>query len=509
MSDKLTFRDLFNKIDLYGLTFPLRFKKQNSYNTLCGITLSLITILGMTIVILYFTIKNFKRTDLSIITNTKHLYGKHLFNFTKNPFLVGYVNNEGRAVEIDPSYLTITLDKNDHYPEKNEKGVIDVRRESIPIKLEYCRIGIHFNDSLIKEMITEFEYENYLCPVPGQNLSIGGRWGDSVHGYDMLEFHLVKCENTSEKQNCKSEEELDKFFKNSYMSIIYLAQSLDHFDVENPIERKFRSEIFLIVTQLVKRYYYYFIPGEYISDNGFLFSNIKYYDFFEFDRVVIDFVDKEDQDYYSGATLAEVAFSSMDKFMTYERKYSKIQDSLGNIGGWIRIILTVCKFISDYFSEKIFLVDIIKSITSITKKQNLILKIKGKREKVNFNNYFNNENNSSNHKFQFSSLSIRPSIKINRSDNLDLSNVQIENFKIKNIENKNISLNLIDYFLPLWAMENNCKYSTFFAYKNVIYKDISLEFLIPLIEKLLKFNLFNEKENFIDFISKINSNYCK
>ena len=58
-------------------------------------------------------------------------------------------------------------------------------------------------------------------------------------------------------------------------------------------------------------------------------------------------------------------------------------------------------------------------------------------------------------------------------------------------------------------MENNCKYSTFFAYKNVIYKDISLEFLIPLIEKLLKFNLFNEKENFIDFISKINSNYCK
>ena len=253
MSDKFTFRDLFNKIDLYGLTFPLRFKKQNSYNTLCGITLSLITILGMTIVILYFTIKNFKRTDLSIITNTKHLYGKHLFNFTKNPFLVGYVNNEGRAVEIDPSYLTITLDKNDHYPEKNEKGVIDVRRESIPIKLEYCRIGIHFNDSLIKEMITEFEYENYLCPVPGQNLSIGGRWGDSVHGYDMLEFHLVKCENTSEKQNCKSEEELDKFFKNSYMSIIYLAQSLDHFDVENPIERKFRSEIFLIVTQLVQR----------------------------------------------------------------------------------------------------------------------------------------------------------------------------------------------------------------------------------------------------------------
>ena len=261
MSENSKFHDLLNNIDLYGLTFPLRFKKQNSYNTLCGITLSLITIFGMTVIILIFIVKTFQRTDLSIINNTKHLHDKHLFNFSNNPFLVGYVNNEGRAVEIDPSYLTITLDKNDHYPEKNEKGIIDVRRESIPIKLEYCRIGIHFNDSNIKEMIKEFEYENYLCPVPGQNLSVGGRWGDSVHGYDMLEFHLTKCENNSKTQNCKSEEEMEKFFKNSYMSIIYLSESLNLYDVNEPIRYNFRSEVFLVSSQVLKRYYYYFIPG--------------------------------------------------------------------------------------------------------------------------------------------------------------------------------------------------------------------------------------------------------
>ena len=504
MSDKFTFRDLFNKIDLYGLTFPLRFKKQNSYNTLCGITLSLITILGMTIVILYFTIKNFKRTDLSIITNTKHLYGKHLFNFTKNPFLVGYVNNEGRAVEIDPSYLTITLDKNDHYPEKNEKGVIDVRRESIPIKLEYCRIGIHFNDSLIKEMITEFEYENYLCPVPGQNLSIGGRWGDSVHGYDMLEFHLVKCENTSEKQNCKSEEELDKFFKNSYMSIIYLAQSLDHFDVENPIERKFRSEIFLIVTQLVKRYYYYFIPGEYISDNGFLFSNIKYYDFFEFDRVVIDFVDKEDQDYYSGATLAEVAFSSMDKFMTYERKYSKIQDSLGNIGGWIRIILTVCQFISDYFSEKIFLVDIINTISNVKK-------FEVNKKKISSNYTFKKDNflneNNSNMRINLSPKIMnyipKENIKVNNSE---MTNIKVELSKLNERDKTIINFSLFEYFIPICYMERNKKYSFFKFYKDFIYKDISIEVIVPLVERLIRNNLSTENEdNKTEYLSKMRS----
>ena len=64
---------------------------------------------------------------------------------------------------------------------KNEKGIIDVRKVSIPIKLEFCKNDIHFNDNDIKEMIKESEYQNYLCPFTGQNLSFDGRWDDSVH----------------------------------------------------------------------------------------------------------------------------------------------------------------------------------------------------------------------------------------------------------------------------------------------------------------------------------------
>ena len=61
-------------------------------------------------------------------------------------------------------------------------------------------------------MIKDFEYQNYLCVVPGQNLSIAGRFGDSIHGYDMLEINLIKCENTSDTFNCASEAELEKFY---------------------------------------------------------------------------------------------------------------------------------------------------------------------------------------------------------------------------------------------------------------------------------------------------------
>ena len=58
MSDnQSSIRHFFNQIDLYGLTFPLRYRKHNAYNTICGITLSLITIFGMTAVVLFFIIK--------------------------------------------------------------------------------------------------------------------------------------------------------------------------------------------------------------------------------------------------------------------------------------------------------------------------------------------------------------------------------------------------------------------------------------------------------------------
>ena len=507
MSEISSVRHFFNQIDLYGLTFPLRYRRHNAYNTLCGITLSLITIISMTVVVLFFLIKNIQRTEMSIISNTEHLYGKKLFNFSNNPFLAGYVNNDGRAVQIDPRYLTITLDKNDHYPDKNEKGIIDLRRESTPVKLEYCKIGVHLNDSDIKEMIKEFEYENYLCPIPGQNLSIGGRWGDHVHGYDMLEFHVIKCENTSEVNYCATPEEMEVFFQNSYFSIIYLAQSLDHYDVHNPIKKKFRSEIFLIVTQLVKRYYYYFLPGEYISDNGYILNNIKTFDFFEYERVVIDFVDKEDQDYYSGVTIAEVCFSSIDKFITYERKYSKLQNSLGNIGGWIRIILVVCQFISDYFSEKIFLVDIINAINHVEQKKIPVLKIK-KMSEQKINNYMKEEINS-NYKIQNSPISIKPSVKDNKSENLNLSNIPITQeitMKKEYFErHKIIHFTVFEYLLPLWTMKKNDKYSFFLYYKDFIYKDISLEVLVPLVERLLKLNIIKDKPNRNEYISQLSN----
>ena len=69
------FNKLLKKMDLYGLNFPLRYKGKHEYNTLCGETLSIFTIIGIIIIVILFLIQSLARIRVSII-KTQNNYMK-------------------------------------------------------------------------------------------------------------------------------------------------------------------------------------------------------------------------------------------------------------------------------------------------------------------------------------------------------------------------------------------------------------------------------------------------
>ena len=543
-------------INIYGLSFPLRYKQKSKFTTTIGFILTILTLVSIMTVILIFLIDIFTYDNFSIIQNSEQTYGKKILDLTEVPILIGVINNLGHPIKIDPSFINITVEKNENYPELNEENKMILRKESKIIKLENCDLNIHFNNnSNIINMIQYYEYNNYLCPVPGQNLSIGGRFGDSIFGYDMLQINLIKCENNSEIHYCKSKEEMELFFNNSYMSIIYLSDAVNHYDVNNPIKRNFRSEVFLIVPNTIKRYYYYFSPGLYKSDKGFLFKNEKSFNFFEYQNTIIDFVDKEEKNYYSNKTLMEITFTCMDRFIHYQRNYQKIHNCFGNIGGWIRIILIICQFFSDYFSEKIFLLDIVNSIfppleNDKTIKRSLTHKFfkdfKSHVENKSYNEYnksdnndnliqlMNNTNNNNTNNilhniFNNINKNVKPKNKIKnlfdsnsiKTQNYVNTNNNLMNYKIKkdqsNYELNNNSINLeeklkkfyfrcFDYFLPFFVLRKGKRYKAITFYKKFIYTDISIDVLIPLVERITSYHFGKQdfKKNEKKFYSKMN-----
>ena len=69
-------------------------------------------------------------------------------------------------------------------------------------------------------------------------------------------------------------------------------------------------------------------------------------------------------------------------------------------------------------------------------------------------------------------------------------------------------MSYIEYILPFCILRKKDKYSFIIFYRNFIYKDISLEVLIPLIERISKLNFASENSK-NNYLSKVNNTFIK
>ena len=308
---KIQSNEFLRTINIYGLSFPLRYRKSEKYSTISGILFSILTFLIVIAITIMYSLDLINHTGFNIMLNYTPILKKTNIDFSKIPFMIGFVNWSRSHQKLNSSYLSLTFDRNVHNTFLNNDGIYVMERLSTPIKLEVCNPKIHYIGK--NEFMNDFEYEKFLCPYKDQNLSISGRFGDNINGYDILEIHLNKCENSSNNLfYCKSNEEIDEYIKNSYLEIIYLSQSPEHNNYNYPIAEFVKNELYVVAKGNTKRYYHYFSLAEYISDNGIFFKKLHKYPFFETETTRLDFVQEEDQEYYSSSALLEVALTCTD-----------------------------------------------------------------------------------------------------------------------------------------------------------------------------------------------------
>jgi len=496
--------NIFQTINIYGIPFQLRYRKSEKYSTIIGLILSLLTFMMVILIAIMYSLDLIKHTGFNIMLNYNPIKIKTPIDFSKIPFMIGFVNWSRSNQILNSSYLSLTFDRNVHNVYKDKEGIIKIERISNPIKLENCNPNIHFIGK--NYFMNDFQYDKFLCPIQGQNLNFSGRFGDNIIGYDILEIHLNKCENNSDNLFiCKSNDEIDEYIKNSYLEIIYLAQSIEHNNYKNPIVNYVRNEIYVLTKKITKRYYHYFSLAEYISDNGLFFESKKHYSFSESDNTRLDFVEEEDQEYYSSNALLEVAFTCSDRKNVYTRTYVKIQDVMKNIGGFIDLIFIVFQFISSYFSKKIMLLDIINHIIVEEKFEKTINGIINCNRIMNNNNNNNNKNNTVYKNSEFNILNVSNINDIILPKSQVLSSNLKNNFleKKKNKENNDnkknqkeyFHLNFFDFFLPIKILWKFKKYNWLYFYKQMVNQYMSLEVIIPIIERLTKINLETKRKS--------------
>ena len=222
--------------------------------------------------------------------------------------------------------------------------------------------------------------------------------------------------------------------------------------------------------------------------------------------------------------ILKITYTCADYPLTYFRYYLKIQNIFSQIGGYIDFLFIIFNFITMYFSKKNLIVDITDNLICHSCINDYTKNLK------RISIFINNNNENSNKDVLFNSSLHRHSLIFNNVQyynlNLNTKNSLIHNFSIlndnnlknriknrkipnSNIKNYNLKLtkflkeknnnpyqdlkiNYFDYIIPFFCLRKYKKYDLLCTYSDIMYSYLSLEEMLPSIEKISK--LFKEKK---------------
>ena len=494
------FLNLFN---IYGLRLSLFYKNRSEYSSNLGIILSFLSY----IIIIIYSIILFLRLILHssfTILSENYYSGQNFINLTEIPFVLGIINLAGEFLPPNNKYK-ISVSKG--YFKSSNDYIIE------QIKFENCT-----NSPFIKQYpnLLRFPISNYLCIEPNQNLSIFGRYGDFLNGFQSINIFLNECTD----KNCTFDYDID--INDYLLQVIYLTNIIDHQNYHNPVQEKFRDENIFVDTSHFKKYLYYLTPFVYESNTGYLFNLYERIFSFQFEKFALDIINKDNNSsklFVNGNNythLLHLAITCSDYPLKISRTYLKLMDIFPIIGGCINFMFTLFKCITLYFSQKTFFNDIINSLinknnldfnlgTSNLKGGNGTFKIQNHKSKMIFSNKYNLKKNSSykintsngnliitknipslHEKKIFSNeITINKELNNNTSfkNNIDCQR-QLKHHK--SFKNYSYQVSLIDYILPYVCIQKYKKNNFIIIISNYIKKYLSIEKILPIIERLSK-----------------------
>ena len=125
-------QNFLKDLNIYGIEFPLLYQKEKNYTTFLDIILSLTSITLMLVISIKYFSEYLSNSNFNIVTNYHPLNYKMAINLSSKPIIYGLYNWNGTIKKLDPTYVYLTLDQNNHY--FTEKSLLV--RESKNIQLE-------------------------------------------------------------------------------------------------------------------------------------------------------------------------------------------------------------------------------------------------------------------------------------------------------------------------------------------------------------------------------------
>ena len=509
--------NFFKNCDLLHIPMSLSYKNEYFYTTYFGAILTIICF----IIILSITSYEIKTlSDKSSFTIISNQYSEpsEKIDFSKRPLLFQLIDNAGNIMDLDYKLYEFKAYDMEWIIETDKNGKNDYIVKNTKLEMDSCDKVLNESKYLVK-----YNLSKYLCIQSGQNITSYGYLGDMNNGYKGFRIYLNKCNN---RDDCYEDNYIKKKLQNIKFRVTYLGLNTNIIHLGNKnFNYQMISKSCSVSTSLLKKFYFTFSIGKLYLYNDIFVKKKQEINYIIGNDPIMD-LDNDpsstiDKNRY---TLAYFSFNYDGNILEISKEVKRFLDTISIIGNAFNIILTICKIINNYYSNKILFADIFKSIFFSQEKKNIniiIPRISQKSLFKNFNGNFrtsnnnnNNNNNNSNNSLKKNILDLSDKIGFNNNCNNNLNN----NIKIPNSTSdkikiprraSQISINytfnkekitknklMYFYFFPLCILKKHKSFNNICLIKDKICAYFSVE----KINELIKF-----KENLDYKVKKIKS----
>ena len=478
-------------INFYGLNFPLRYKSKENFLNMFGLFLAIFSI----IFFIYFSYVFIFDDNYTIFTNIVDNSPLKKINLKNSYIMIGLVDINGIPYDIDNNYINLEMNLiSVHHIFDNNSYLINVSKNITKVNLNNC------DDYKIYNKIN---YKKFLCH--NNDIFVEGIYFDIINDYNYIDIEVKKC---NKNKNCVNDtDKIYSFFQNKYLSIYYINNLPNYIDNKWPIKKVIYSDFIPFTSLFTQKYIYQLILSKYIIEGKF---SKKKYDFIELEK----YLNFNEENINSNNNFFEIIFTSSKYKKLYIKQNIKIIDICYKLGGFLYFFIIIFNSINRYFDTKIFLIEFINNLITddYKKKLNFQQKIfKGMNYQNPINKSLNDIQFSSVQPLSFDKKNIAKITKLSKSP-------QLPKLQLKQISNhhhsydksiyqfihqfrdtkENLNIPFYYYFMPFFLMKKIKKYQTLIIYENIYQSYMSIDLIIPYIEKLRKiFKETVEKLNII------------
>ena len=359
--------------DMYSKKIGFYYNNHEKISSFFGLFLTILYILASFILFLYEIILVIKRKELKVYDT--NIYSQEMpiidVDIDQLYFAFGleYPNTANRY--IDESIYTVDITFLDRRKIKDE--FITVYQQKLEI--EKCKVenfGKDYQNLFVKD-----ELNNSYC-LKNFNYSLTFAGSYKYDRITYIRILVYPCVNSTKNNfSCKTQEQIDSYFKSGYFSIVLKDFGLNPSNYSSPRVPTLQDLYTTIDKRFSKNYILNFGLTEVHTDTSLIKEKLNKEKYLQFRKVLETFSFREEKDYLAGQSLILVQLRLEDTIYIQKRTYTKISEIFSFIGGYMQLMNTIFMLISAIINRIYSEIKIVNSIFNFNAKENkLILKLK-------------------------------------------------------------------------------------------------------------------------------------